>query len=276
MYKKILALTLAGALAIPFAFGHVADAASQSQPKAETFNLAFADILNPWHLKTDQVPALAEILKSLGIPIDLSQLSTGHLIVTDKTEAPSAPTTAEAPKKDDGSSPAPAKAPAAPTPAKPAPSESGSSSPAPSSEPAEPSSQPSTNSQMNAYENKVVELTNDQRVKAGLKPLQSNNNTLARMARDKSQDMANKNYFDHQSPTYGSPFDMMKQYGISYSYAGENIAAGQKTPEEVVDGWMNSPGHRANILNANFTTIGVGYVQGGSYGSYWTQEFIGN
>jgi uncharacterized protein YkwD len=67
---------------------------------------------------------------------------------------------------------------------------------------------------------------------------------------------------------------MMKQYGIQFSSAGENIAAGQKTPEEVVNGWMNSEGHRANILNGKFTTIGVGYVEGGSYGSYWTQEFI--
>ncbi|RYL95911.1 hypothetical protein EWI07_00465 [Sporolactobacillus sp. THM7-4] len=130
-------------------------------------------------------------------------------------------------------------------------------------------------SQMNAFEQKVVDLTNQQRSKAGLKPLKADNRSLSRMARDKAQDMRDKNYFDHQSPTYGSPFDMMKKYGIHYSSAGENIAAGQKSPEEVVQGWMNSPGHRANILNANYTTIGVGYVQGGSYGSYWVQEFIG-
>ncbi|MBR2563318.1 MAG: serine protease, partial [Paenibacillus sp.] len=67
-----------------------------------------------------------------------------------------------------------------------------------------------------------------------------------------------------------SPFDMMKQFGVTYSYAGENIAKGQKTPQEVVTAWMNSVGHRANILSKNFTHIGVGY-----YNGYWAQEFIG-
>ena len=80
------------------------------------------------------------------------------------------------------------------------------------------------------------------------------------------------NYFDHNSPTYGSPFDMMRSYGIDYRTAGENIAMGQRTPQEVVNAWMNSPGHRANILNGDFTHIGVGYVE---QGNYWTQQFIG-
>ena len=84
--------------------------------------------------------------------------------------------------------------------------------------------------------------------------------------------MKNKNYFDHTSPTYGSPFDMMKSFGISYKAAGENIAMGQKTPEQVVQAWMDSPGHRANIMNSSFTHIGVGYV---ASGNYWTQQFIG-
>ena len=92
------------------------------------------------------------------------------------------------------------------------------------------------------------------------------------MARTKSQDMRDKGYFSHTSPTYGSPFDMMKQFGISYRTAGENIAMGYSTPQAVVTGWMNSPGHRANILNGAFTEIGVGYVQSGGY---WTQMFIG-
>ena len=83
--------------------------------------------------------------------------------------------------------------------------------------------------------------------------------------------MQKNNYFDHNSPTYGSPFDMMKKFGISYKSAGENIAQGQRTPEEVVQAWMNSAGHRANILNSGFTHIGVGYVESGNY---WTQEFI--
>jgi uncharacterized YkwD family protein len=95
---------------------------------------------------------------------------------------------------------------------------------------------------------------------------------LSNVARKKSEDMKAKNYFSHTSPTYGSPFDMMKQFGISYKAAGENIAMGQRTPQEVVTAWMNSPGHRANILNANFTHLGVGYV---ASGNYWTQMFIG-
>ncbi|MCM3090068.1 CAP domain-containing protein [Cytobacillus sp. AMY 15.2] len=123
-------------------------------------------------------------------------------------------------------------------------------------------------------EEQVVQLVNQERAKYGLKPLKSNWE-LARVARYKSQDMINKRYFDHNSPTYGSPFDMMRSFGITYRTAGENIAAGQKTPQEVVTAWMNSEGHRKNILSANFTEIGVGYAQGGSYGHYWTQMFIG-
>ncbi|MDR4434286.1 CAP domain-containing protein [Bacillus tequilensis] len=126
-------------------------------------------------------------------------------------------------------------------------------------------------SSVSAYEKKVVELTNAERQKQGLKPLQIDA-TLSKSAHAKSQDMKDKNYFDHQSPTYGSPFDMMKSFGISYKTAGENIAKGQKTPEEVVKAWMNSEGHRKNILNPNFTHIGVGYVESGSI---WTQQFIG-
>jgi uncharacterized protein YkwD len=84
--------------------------------------------------------------------------------------------------------------------------------------------------------------------------------------------MVDKNYFSHTSPTYGSPFDMMKTFGITYHTAGENIAYGYPTPESVVNGWMNSEGHRKNILNSSFTEIGVGYV---SNGNYWTQMFIG-
>ncbi|WP_018756367.1 CAP domain-containing protein [Paenibacillus terrigena] len=114
----------------------------------------------------------------------------------------------------------------------------------------------------------VVNLVNQERAKAGLQPL-STDSRLAAMALDKAKDMYSNNYFDHQSPTYGSPFDMMKQYNIAFGYAGENIAKGQTTPQQVMNDWMNSSGHRANILNANFTHIGVAYYQG-----EWVQEFI--
>lgn len=121
------------------------------------------------------------------------------------------------------------------------------------------------------FEAEVIRLVNEIRVKNGLSELKANWQ-LSRVARYKSQDMHDKRYFSHESPTYGTPFQMMKDFGISYRTAGENIAMGYRTPRAVVDGWMNSPGHRANILNGAFTEIGVGFVQDGDY---WTQMFIG-
>ena len=121
------------------------------------------------------------------------------------------------------------------------------------------------------FESEVVSLTNREREKAGL-PALSEDWELSRVARFKSQDMHDRHYFSHTSPTYGSPFEMMRAFGLSYRSAGENIAMGYRTPAAVVEGWMNSDGHRANILNASFTRIGVGYV---ADGRYWTQMFIG-
>ncbi len=130
---------------------------------------------------------------------------------------------------------------------------------------------PTVNQEIRNFEQEVIRLTNVERQKAGLKPL-TEDWELSRVARHKSNDMAQNNYFSHTSPTYGSPFNMMKAYGITYRAAGENIAKGQRTPQQVVNAWMNSSGHRANILNANFTHIGVGYDKNGHY---WTQMFIG-
>jgi uncharacterized YkwD family protein len=147
--------------------------------------------------------------------------------------------------------------------------------PAPVQEPAKaPAQEPAAapvSSAVSAYEQKVVELTNQERAKNGLKPL-ALDTELSKVAREKSRDMQSKGYFSHTSPTYGSPFDMMKKFGISYRSAGENIAMGQRTPEEVVNAWMNSSGHRANIMNSSYTHIGVGHV---ATGNYWTQMFIG-
>ena len=126
-------------------------------------------------------------------------------------------------------------------------------------------------SDVSAFEKEVVELTNVEREKQGLAPLKLDTE-LSAVAKDKSLDMQNNGYFSHTSPTYGSPFDMMKSYGIDYRTAGENIAMGQTSPEQVVNGWMNSEGHRENIMNPNFTHIGVGHAEGGNY---WTQMFIG-
>ena len=121
-----------------------------------------------------------------------------------------------------------------------------------------------------AVEEQVVSLVNKERAKEGLAPL-TIDWELARVAKYKSQDMHDKNYFSHTSPTYGSPFDMMKNFGISYKSAGENIAKGQTSAAQVMEAWMNSSGHRANIMDAKFTHIGVGYVKDGNY---WTQMFI--
>lgn len=128
----------------------------------------------------------------------------------------------------------------------------------------------SASTSVDQFEQKVIELTNVERQKAGLAALKSDK-ALMGAAREKSLDMQQNKYFSHTSPTFGSPFDRMKALGIKYSAAGENIAMGQKTPEEVVKGWMNSPGHRANIMSTSFTHIGVGYA---AKGNYWTQQFI--
>jgi len=126
-------------------------------------------------------------------------------------------------------------------------------------------------SQVSAFEQQVLELTNQERAKYGVPALKLDVE-LSKVAREKSRDMQAKGYFDHNSPTYGSPFDMMKKFGIAYRSAGENIAMGQQSPQEVVNAWMNSEGHRKNILNANYTHIGIGHV---AQGNYWTQMFIG-
>lgn len=122
-------------------------------------------------------------------------------------------------------------------------------------------------------EAEVVRLVNVERRKRGLQPV-ANNWQLGRVARYKSQDMINKNYFSHTSPTYGSPFDMMESFGIRFSAAGENIASGQRTPAEVLAAWMNSPGHRANILSPTYNQLGVGLATSKSGKNYWTQMFI--
>lgn len=122
-----------------------------------------------------------------------------------------------------------------------------------------------------AYEREVVRLVNIERAKYGLAALLLRED-LCHYARIKSQDMHDSGYFSHTSPNYGSPFDMMQSFGITYSHAGENIAMGYSTPEAVVQAWMNSEGHRANIFSSSYTSLGVGYV---ADGGYWTQWFVG-
>lgn len=124
-----------------------------------------------------------------------------------------------------------------------------------------------------ALENEVIRLVNVERSKKGLPALKANWQ-LSRCARYKSQDMIDKKYFAHQSPTYGSPYKMMESFGLKFSAAGENIAWGQKTPQEVMNTWMNSPGHRSNILGTSYDEIGVGVAKDAQGRIYWTQMFM--
>lgn len=127
--------------------------------------------------------------------------------------------------------------------------------------------------EIKTVEAEVIRLTNAERAKNGLPALKSNWE-LSRVARFKSADMRDNRYFGHTSPVYGGPFQMMSDFGIKYSAAGENIAKGYTSAAAVVQGWMNSAGHRANILNAGFTQIGVGMAVDSSGTRYWTQMFI--
>lgn len=146
------------------------------------------------------------------------------------------------------------------------------SKPAPSETTQKPAA-PTVNKAAGSYEAQVADLVNQERAAQGL-PALKYNAELSKVAEAKAADLRDKNYFSHTSPTYGSPFDMMKSFGIRYTAAGENIAKGYTTPAAVMNGWMNSPGHKANILNSSFTEIGVGYVSGDNGAGYWVQMFI--
>jgi uncharacterized protein YkwD len=117
-----------------------------------------------------------------------------------------------------------------------------------------------------------VALTNAERAKAGCGPL-TIDVQLTAAAQAHSVDMAINNYFSHTGQDGRTPFQRIAAAGYTFSVAAENIAAGQRTPTDVVAGWMNSAGHRANILNCTLMQIGVGFATGGSYGTYWTQDF---
>ena len=127
--------------------------------------------------------------------------------------------------------------------------------------------------QARAMEREVVRLVNRERESRGLAPVRRTA-SVSRVARQKADDMCAHNYFSHTSPTYGTPFEMLEQNRVRFSYAGENIAMGQVTAEEVVQAWMNSKGHRENILNPDYTKIGVGCADN-VQGPYWAQIFVG-
>lgn len=129
-----------------------------------------------------------------------------------------------------------------------------------------------TNGSVSSYERQVADLVNAERAKAGLAPL-TLDSSISNAARAKSKDMATNNYFAHTSPTYGNAGNMLSQFGVKYTAWGENIASGQKTPQQVVTAWMNSQGHRENIMSSTFTKIGVGYATNSNGVPYWTQIF---
>ena len=130
-----------------------------------------------------------------------------------------------------------------------------------------------TTASLSSDEQEVFNLINQQRQQNGLSAL-SINSEVQNVARIKAKDMVDKNYFSHTSPTYGSPFDMLKSFKISYNTAGENIA-GNSSNSGAVNAWMNSSGHRANILNSSFNQTGIGVVSSPKYGKIYVQMFIG-
>ena len=130
-----------------------------------------------------------------------------------------------------------------------------------------------TTSNLSTDEQEVFNLINQQRANNGLSVLKIDSE-VQRVAKIKAQDMVNNNYFSHTSPTYGSPFDMLKSFKISYKTAGENIA-GNSSNSGAVTAWMNSSGHRANILNNSFNYTGIGVVSSPKYGKIYVQMFIG-
>ncbi|HLO03928.1 MAG TPA: CAP domain-containing protein [Symbiobacteriaceae bacterium] len=142
----------------------------------------------------------------------------------------------------------------------------------PTTAPTQPSAQPPTVAGQGTMEEQMIRLVNTERAKNGLPALRIDAQ-LMKVARVKSQDMINRNYFSHQSPTYGSPFDMLRSFGVTYRAAGENIALNQSTPAAHT-ALMNSTGHRANILGRQYTKVGIGIVKG-SRGYYFTQLFTG-
>ncbi len=277
---KGMSFIISGAVAASLLFAPAATQASTADQ--ENTNIDCATNWEEMIGKFQEGSSIQSILKQIekaqfGMeqPAQAEQQTETPQKAQEQTEQPSTPA-----KEDQ--QPQPAKAEQQPAPAEEQPAKAEAQPKQPTKAEAQPQAeetaqakeqteQSADNSAVSAFEKKVVELTNAERTQAGLEPLKLDVE-LSKVAGDKSLDMQQKNYFSHNSPTYGSPFDMMNQYGIDYRSAGENIAMGQTSPQEVVQGWMNSEGHRKNIMNPSFTHIGVGYVE---EGNYWTQMFIG-
>ncbi|SEN19125.1 CAP domain-containing protein [Lihuaxuella thermophila] len=245
-HRFLTSLAIAGALAVTSPLSTFAadkgEPATANQPDSSLNTYSIQEVLKD--LKLDQ------LLEQCGIQLDVVEHSkAGQPSVQSKPAKPKEKRKQPKPKKQ-----------------KPANQPRKQPVPQPGS-----SNKTQTDYALSEFEKQVIDLTNQERAKYGLPALKVDLQ-LSKMARDKAQDMHDNNYFSHNSPTYGSPFQMMDRYGIRYNAAGENIAMGQRTPQEVVNDWMNSKGHRQNILSKNFNYIGVGYVKDGNY---WVQEFIG-
>ncbi|WP_339235054.1 CAP domain-containing protein [Paenibacillus sp. FSL R5-0517] len=254
--KTVVTSSLTAVLAVGVMLPASASAADSTYKTTTTYKITSTDSLKAY---------IEQWLKQNGYTVSEGQIVEKPATQPDQTTKPAEPTTK--PTQPTTKPEQPAK------PAQPTQEEKPATTPAKdSSNTGNTGNNTSNNgseSTQSDFATQVVKLVNAERAKAGLSALTSDA-LLDKVAVAKVKDMSNNNYFDHQSPTYGSPFDMMKQFGVTYSYAGENIAKGQKTPQEVVTAWMNSAGHRANILSKNFTHIGVGF-----YNGYWAQEFIG-
>lgn len=251
--KTVVTSSLTAVLAVGVMLPASASAADSTYKTVTTYKITSTDSLKAY---------LEKWLKQNGYTVSEGQIVEKPATQPDQTTKPAEPTTKPTTKPEQPTKPAQPTQEEKPatTPAK-DPSNTGNTG--------NNTSNSGSESTQSDFATQVVKLVNAERAKAGLSALASDA-LLDKVAVAKVKDMSNNNYFDHQSPTYGSPFDMMKQFGVTYSYAGENIAKGQKTPQEVVTAWMNSAGHRANILSKNFTHIGVGF-----YNGYWAQEFIG-
>jgi len=142
--------------------------------------------------------------------------------------------------------------------------------PAPTPAPTSPSIPPV--SALTADEQLMVDMINQERIAAGLNPVTADLRLTA-VGRAKANDMKVNNYFSHTSPTYGSPWAMMQQVGITVRWAGENISGNKSVPGSMA-ALMQSPGHRANILDPRFTHVGVGIAYGSANGNLYVQEFL--
>lgn len=253
--KKIPLLLLCAVLVTP----------TYAQAKTINAGSLLSSIRKIQTIKTDKKTVTYNILKSLGIDLNKynkpSSCPTAKPAPTAKpTEKPTTtPTPTVKPTEKPVVTPAPTVKPTAKPTATPVSTAKPTTAPASSSEA--------------AMEEEVLRLVNEERAKQGLGALKRASD-LDSLARAHSADMIKRNFFDHTNPDGQSPFDRMRAAGISYRAAAENIASGQTSAQSVMNAWMNSSGHRKNILNSSYTEIGIGAVKSSAGKIYWTQEFV--